>query len=504
VSRARIADWLPVAAVLVVLAVGVAYAGATGLLQEDALITLRYARNLGEGHAFVFNPGERVLGTTAPLLALLLAPVPSDWLPAAATVLGILAAGAVTALQFRLCRRLGVPDAVPLGAALFTALSYELVAASVSGMESMLVVALMFAALAEVADDRPAGAGVALALLLLARIDGALWVLLVVAYAWASGRPLRRMLLALGLGLLPWTVFATLYFGSPLPHTLMAKWVSYQPPGFAARWAVLWGWLHPLEPQAWPLSRGLDLLFVLGAVAALRGQRALAVPALAAPGQVLALALFAPVTAPWYVVPAGVCFALVCALGAEVVVRWGLRGRWPWRLAVPAGLGLVALVAEAQRTVASLDLSRRAMENEHGISRAAGLWLRAHSAPDARVLAEPLGFIGFYSRRYLWDMVGLVSPTITEYRRTFPGNRWFWESLRDLAPDLVVLRGFERPQNRMFLHGGSLLPPEGLAWFDERYRLEAVFESPHRPPDANSLAIYRRVTPVAQKNDAKN
>jgi hypothetical protein len=42
---------------------------------DDAFITFTYARNLAAGHGFVFNIGERVLGTTAPLWAMLLAGV---------------------------------------------------------------------------------------------------------------------------------------------------------------------------------------------------------------------------------------------------------------------------------------------------------------------------------------------------------------------------------------------------------------------------------------------
>ncbi|HEC35405.1 MAG TPA: hypothetical protein ENI39_02600, partial [Anaerolineae bacterium] len=39
---------------------------------DDAYITFRYARNLVEGRGFVYNLGERVLGTTTPLYTLLL------------------------------------------------------------------------------------------------------------------------------------------------------------------------------------------------------------------------------------------------------------------------------------------------------------------------------------------------------------------------------------------------------------------------------------------------
>ena len=34
--------------------------------EEDALITLRYAQNLLHGDGWVYNTGERVLGTSSP------------------------------------------------------------------------------------------------------------------------------------------------------------------------------------------------------------------------------------------------------------------------------------------------------------------------------------------------------------------------------------------------------------------------------------------------------
>src|SRR6185436_13768177 len=45
----------------------------TGIVLEDALITWRYAAHLAEGAGFTFNAGERVLGTTTPLLTVMLA-----------------------------------------------------------------------------------------------------------------------------------------------------------------------------------------------------------------------------------------------------------------------------------------------------------------------------------------------------------------------------------------------------------------------------------------------
>src|SRR5512147_2730340 len=63
---------LAIGAFCVVLAIltGLAFAPFT---YDDGYITYRYADNLSLGRGLVFNPGENVLGTTAPMFAVLLA-----------------------------------------------------------------------------------------------------------------------------------------------------------------------------------------------------------------------------------------------------------------------------------------------------------------------------------------------------------------------------------------------------------------------------------------------
>ena len=77
---------------------------ATHFTSEDFLITLRYAENLAGGHGFVYNPGERVLGTTTPLYALFLALAAALGLPAdgVGKAVNILADGALCLADDRL------------------------------------------------------------------------------------------------------------------------------------------------------------------------------------------------------------------------------------------------------------------------------------------------------------------------------------------------------------------------------------------------------------------
>jgi arabinofuranosyltransferase len=42
----------------------------TGYTSDDAFITYRYVQNILAGNGFVYNPGERVLGSSTPLFTL--------------------------------------------------------------------------------------------------------------------------------------------------------------------------------------------------------------------------------------------------------------------------------------------------------------------------------------------------------------------------------------------------------------------------------------------------
>src|SRR5687767_5576141 len=54
---------------LVAVAIGMVYIPHS---YDDAFITFRYARNFAMGNGFVYNLGERFIGTTAPLYGLIL------------------------------------------------------------------------------------------------------------------------------------------------------------------------------------------------------------------------------------------------------------------------------------------------------------------------------------------------------------------------------------------------------------------------------------------------
>jgi len=78
-------------------------------------------------------------------------------------------------------------------------------------------------------------------------------VILVLVVLISSRKNAISLGVTAGITYLPWVVFATLYFGSPIPHTIIAKWVNYsqfnQSP-YATHLAIILKYLSPFRNQA--------------------------------------------------------------------------------------------------------------------------------------------------------------------------------------------------------------------------------------------------------------
>lgn len=231
---------------------------------DDAYTTFRYARNLVNGLGFVYNPGEQVLGTTTPAYTLLLAFASrlsgyADF-PRLAVVVNALLNAVAFALLLRLTTRLTGWRWAGLAAGLLLALEGRLLDFSTGGMESSFYLTAILGTWALAVEGHTRWAALLAGLAFLIRPDG---VTLMVAFlGWLGLEGLhhtglihtlpfgldltalrsRRWLTALpwaelGLSLLvvlPWLIFATLYFGQPIPQSVLAKSELYRIPPFTA------------------------------------------------------------------------------------------------------------------------------------------------------------------------------------------------------------------------------------------------------------------------------
>ena len=90
----------------------------------------------------------------------------------------------------------------------------------------------------------------------------------------------------------------------------------------------------------------------------------------------------------------------------------------------------------------SFVLCARNQRIEDTVRRPLGLWLRDNTPPGDRIMPEPVGYVGYYSRRPILDVIGLVSPQVLPYWREASQA-----PMRDIAlafrPEWCVLRPAE-------------------------------------------------------------
>jgi hypothetical protein len=108
---------------------------------------------------------------------------------------------------------------------------------------------------------------------------------------------------------------------------------------------------------------------------------------------------------------------------------------------------------------------------------------------------EAIGYQGYFSRRHVIDMAGLVTPRVVEFKRSSGKNGLVFKRITtELKPDYIILRSFEVDQNHHF-NGGKLFLTEAdrKAFFRDYHELRR-FLAPHPAlaPEVTHLTVYGR------------
>lgn len=213
------------------------------VLFDDAMISMRYARNLADGYGLVWNPGgERVEGFTNPAWVGYMAIFHGLGIDESKTSLaiqlsGLLFLAANLFVVRRIADRLTGRPVVGLGAALFTAFYLPLNTWSLQGTEvSVLTLIVSLAACWTLRDLDGGRFPVAPYLLLgfstLIRMDMAVPFLAVLSFLFFADRAHRWRHVLAGLLILaafvaPQTIFRRWYYGDWLPNTYYLKMEGY-------------------------------------------------------------------------------------------------------------------------------------------------------------------------------------------------------------------------------------------------------------------------------------
>ena len=201
---------------------------------DDAFITFRYARNIFSGIGFVYNPGELVQGTTTPLYTLILVLFSfvfgTERIPDISFGIALVADVLNTWLLYRIGKFILKQDLVAFLLAIVFLLQPLRINVAKSGMETSFFISMMLAMYDRYfIGKRALSAFIFGSLLILTRPDAVLAVGPVFLHAWWEDRltALKAILVAI-LILGPWYIWATWYFGNPIPFSIYAKMATYQ------------------------------------------------------------------------------------------------------------------------------------------------------------------------------------------------------------------------------------------------------------------------------------
>ncbi len=399
---------------------------------DDAFITYRYAENLASGNGFVYNPGEQILGTSTPLYTLLLAA--ADLLGistlTASAALNLVGSVAVVVLTMLLAQQLSESFGAALLAALYLLLQGSFMRYTMAGMETPLYTCLILLTFWLILQERTQWAALVAALTALLRLDGvAVGGALFLADLLHHRRLRWRALLIYSLTLLPWTVFALLYFGTPIPHSMIAKQGHLKTYSTSRYW--IWQTLFTGRdgvPTTLLAMLPVGLLTIFRRRSWSQGWTTVVLWFLA---YLTAYTLVGIDYYEWYIVPLYPLLAIF--VGTGLYTLWAALSSWrtakPWPQLgryVGGAVLLFWLIPYGQHTYVSIVSFQNYLIDVEEPRNRAGRWIQAHTAPDATVYAGAIGHIGYYAERYIFDGAQLV---------TLP------EQIATMHPDYYALDG---------------------------------------------------------------
>ena len=490
----------------------------TGRVWEDALITVLHSENFVQGlgltHDHVDEPP--VHGFTSPLSVLV--PLAGDLLKVGfgLSLIKIMSAfaGGLTvlyAMAMAIHPKIRLPAPLVVMVMGYLAVEHHQILWGMAGMETQLVTLVLLASIYYAAAAMPTALGVSLGCCMLARPDFAFWTMAAGFYVLATNRRAFFKVVGIALALYaPWIIFTTLYYGSPIPNTILAKSLGYrmwtQAPNltWSLAWANIWDRIggvyggetifQTLGPAFgghgtafWPIvddgglvSIVMTILAVIGSGTAVWRRQWELLPAMLFAGlYTVYYVFFVPHVFGWYVIPLAAVMVMLAARGLQAIseLLWAERTR-NVALGIVAGAYVGMFACVLPTTFPAEGRIQEVIENN--VRKPIGLYLGQLMKKDETVGAECLGYLAYYSRRTVYDWPGLVSRKVVAYSREHPEGRRLGFMLEHFRPDYIVLRRNEYEAYRR----------RGYRWVEEDYAVLKAFEA--APEEAEKIFLIER------------
>ncbi len=434
---------------------------------DDSYIHLQYGWQAAQGDFLEYNPGDPpAAGATSLSYMLLLAlgfvaGVSRASAPTMTLIIGIisfaLSAALIADTARQLALRLGLsPGSTGLLAGLWFAGSGWMAWASLSGMDTGLLILFVSGALWASGTQRLRLAVLCAALAALTRPEAGLLCVALVAAEWMapdrrdSNRRKRVIGVALSLpALLVSPMVNVLVTGSPSATGLLSKsWFTVQPFDLFAVLRQMGMTLVELAIRLlggfssdghWHSFPAVQLFAAIGLVKLYQhtpsARRVALICLVWALGMLVATATLQTATLHHYryQMPIYPMLALAGALGAAwLVARLVPAARLAQALLLlPAVIWSVFSAGEFARLYAADTRTTLRMQ------MALANWLRANTESDASVVVHDVGAIRFFGERRTLDSVGLTTAGMSEAYRNGPGA--IYESLKPLRPEYYAV-----------------------------------------------------------------
>lgn len=411
---------------------------------DDGMIYLRYINNFLQGKGLVYNPGTKFNGLTSPGFTLPLAaiawitrdPKLSAWL--VCSISGFFASLTWYFAFKATFLRLELPTWLRTSYA-YTGLLLSLVLPFLFltyGMETALFALISGLLLNAYLKERLTTAAFLAGALVAIRIEGGAFLLGMVVHQLTVRRklPSRLPLLFVFFFIIPVLIFGfnLAYYGEPTAATGMAKLWQGQ--------SGVWGKHSFLYPPNFLYSRvfghspfvlfGILTLALVGLAALWRNAIALIVVIYL----VVYTAVFVLLNVPnyhWYYYPYFLVLPFLAVYGAAVLTSAAYQ-KLHCIFSVLIGLITIAPVCASAYQSVRYDLNPAQPDNTY-IN--IGLWLRNNTPANSKIALAEIGFVGYYSDRYIIDTLGLVNP----FNARDIGKRKFDGWLDHYRPDYILV-----------------------------------------------------------------
>jgi len=460
---------------------------------DDAYITYRCAHNFAEGNGLIYNTGGNTSATTTPLLTIILGILGKitspNWIPAWGGIISGLSLFALTLLIWMHAKREQQQAVAVIAVAWMFANPFL---ETVWGGESLMALALALGSFYLYFEKRVILAAILCFAAFMTRGEGVIPLIVMITHTlWKEKRIEWKMPVVVALLMVVWFFVARLLGTSFLPNTLTVKMAQMQSGVFGPFVKTTLDWYRAyiigsptfsgVQPQ--PILVVLPVLAGLGAFAWLLkpserwGWIMLWLVLYVVGYSVLSVPFYA-----WYAFPIYFAGSLCAGMGHHFVEQsfgklepfsiWASNGiKWSYRA--------LLLFALATAVYPIVKYSRAPLPQQQKLYTNAGLWLYNNTKETDTVGFFEIGFLGYYSERYMVDPVGLANSDVVPHMQ----ERDFTWAFRNYKPDYIILSPV-----RWYDRIGCVQEKE---WFKSQYELAASIEEPGYFD--SPLSVYKKI-----------